>query len=220
VTQCYEQKRQDLCANITTNSAGIITGITLVPFNFASQTLRGVDIEASYRTEAGPGMLGLRGLFTHYISNKTDNGIDFPFEGAGVNAGGNATPSWNYRVTANYDIEKFGFNLTGRGFSSGVYDNSFIECQTTCPVSTVKNRTINDNHIAGAFYLDASLTYRFEVNKARMEAFVFVRNVLNTDPVLVGNGPTGNNTPAYPQTNRNLYDVLGRVFRMGIRMAI
>jgi outer membrane receptor protein involved in Fe transport len=53
-----------------------------------------------------------------------------------------------------------------------------------------------------------------------MEAFLFVRNLLNTDPVLVGNGPTGNNTPAYPQTNRNLYDVLGRVFRVGIRMAI
>lgn len=38
--------------------------------------------------------------------------------------------------------------------------------------------------------------------------------------VLVGNGPTGNNIPAYPQTNRALYDVLGRVFRMGFRLAI
>jgi len=35
--------------------------------------------------------------------------------------------------------------------------------------------------------------------------------------VLVGNGPTGNNTPAYPMTNRGLYDVLGRVYRMGVR---
>jgi hypothetical protein len=41
--------------------------------------------------------------------------------------------------------------------------------------------------------------------------------VFDTDPVLVGNGPTGNNTPAYPQTNRALYDVLGRVFRLGVR---
>jgi outer membrane receptor protein involved in Fe transport len=47
--------------------------------------------------------------------------------------------------------------------------------------------------------------------------FLYVRNLLNSDPVLVGNGPTGNNTPAYPQTNRGLYDVLGRVYRMGVR---
>jgi outer membrane receptor protein involved in Fe transport len=117
-------------------------------------------------------------------------------------------------------MEKFGFNLTGRGLSAGVYDNSFVECTSACPVSTVKNRTINSNRISGAFYLDASVTYRFELKSAKMEAFLFVRNLLNTDPVLVGNGPTGNNTPAYPQTNRNLYDVLGRVFRVGIRMAI
>ena len=179
-----------------------------------------MDIEASYRTTLGPGALSLRALATHYISNKTDNGIDFPFEGAGVNAGLNATPDWNYRLTANYDIDKFSFNLTGRGLSGGVYDNSYIECTSACPVSTVKNRTINNNHIPGAFYADASITYRFQVKSAKMEAFLYVRNLLNTDPVLVGNGPTGNNTPAYPQTSRSLYDVLGRVFRMGVRLAI
>ena len=219
-TLCYEQSNTAFCNNIQTDSAGRITGITLIPFNFAAQTLRGIDLEASYRVAAGPGNLSLRALATHYISNKTNNGIDFPFEGAGVNTGTSATPNWNYRLTANYDLEHLGFNLTGRGLSGGVYDNSYIECQTGCPVSTVKNRTINNNHIAGAFYLDASATYRFAMRSAKLEAFVAIRNLLNTDPVLVGNGPTGNNTPAYPQTNRNLYDTLGRVFRMGVRLAI
>jgi outer membrane receptor protein involved in Fe transport len=219
-TLCYEQSNAAFCNNIQTDSSGRITGITLIPFNFAAQTLRGIDLEASYRVAVGPGNLSLRALATHYISNKTDNGIDFPFEGAGVNFGTSATPNWNYRLTANYDLEHLGFNLTGRGLSGGVYDNSYIECQTGCPVSTVKNRTINNNHIAGAFYLDASATYRFAMRSAKLEAFVAIRNLLNTDPVLVGNGPTGNNTPAYPQTNRNLYDTLGRVFRMGVRLAI
>ena len=50
--------------------------------------------------------------------------------------------------------------------------------------------------------------------------FLSIRNLPNSDPVLVGNGPTGNNTPAYPQTNRALYDVLGRVFRLGVRVGI
>jgi hypothetical protein len=32
--------------------------------------------------------------------------------------------------------------------------------------------------------------------------------------VLIGNGPDANNVPAYTQTNRSLYDVVGRVFRI------
>jgi len=49
--------------------------------------------------------------------------------------------------------------------------------------------------------------------------FLSIRNVFNKDPVLVANGPTGDNTEAYPQTNRSLYDILGRVFRLGVRVA-
>jgi Asp-tRNA(Asn)/Glu-tRNA(Gln) amidotransferase A subunit family amidase len=45
-----------------------------------------------------------------------------------------------------------------------------------------------------------------------------VKNLFDRDPVLVGNGPDGNNTPAYPQTNRSLYDTFGRVFRVGLRV--
>ena len=82
------------------------------------------------------------------------------------------------------------------------------------------NRTVNRNDIAGAFYLDFNTSYEFEAGGGKFEAFLSIRNLLDTDPVLVGNGPTGNNTPAYPQTNRALYDVLGRVFRLGMRVRI
>ena len=224
-TLCLEQNRQDLCQFITFNGpAGVsspITGIRLVPFNFARQRARGIDFEASYRTDLGAGALTLRGLASHYITNLVDNGIDVPRDLAGQNAGaGDATPSWNYRLTANYDLQKWSFNLVGRGFSGGAYDNNFVECVTGCPASTAAARTINDNSIAGQWYLDASLTHRFAVADSKAEVFLYVRNLLNSDPVLVGNGPTGNNTPAYPQTNRSIYDVLGRVFRVGLRFEL
>ena len=224
-TLCLEQNRQDLCQFITFNGpAGVsspITGIRLVPFNFARQRARGIDFEASYRTDLGAGALTLRGLASHYITNLVDKGIDVPRDLAGQNAGaGDATPSWNYRLTANYDLQKWSFNLVGRGFSGGAYDNNFVECVTGCPASTAAARTINDNSIAGQWYLDASLTHRFAVADSKAEVFLYVRNLLNSDPVLVGNGPTGNNTPAYPQTNRSIYDVLGRVFRVGLRFEL
>ena len=47
---------------------------------------------------------------------------------------------------------------------------------------------------------------------------LIVNNVLNKDPVLVGNGPDGNNVPAYAQTNRSRYDVIGRTFRVSARV--
>jgi outer membrane receptor protein involved in Fe transport len=224
-TLCLEQNRQDLCQFITFNGpagpTSPITGIKLVPFNFARQRAKGFDIEASYRTDLGNGSLTLRGLVSHYIDNIVDNGIDVARDLAGQNAGGNeATPSWNYRLTANYDLERWSFNLVGRGFSGGVYDNNFVECTTTCPISTPQARTINTNRIAGQWYLDATLTHRFKVQSSDVEAFFYVRNLLNSDPVLVGNGPTGNNTPAYPQTNRSIYDVLGRVYRIGLRFTL
>jgi outer membrane receptor protein involved in Fe transport len=65
--------------------------------------------------------------------------------------------------------------------------------------------------------VDASITKKVKLGGSKVDLFLYVRNLLNSDPVLVGNGPTGNNTPAYPMTNRNLYDVLGRVYRMGVR---
>lgn len=222
VNLCYEQSIQDACANITT-TAGVgvtpagaaITGIKLIPFNFVGIRTEGLDFEASYRRPLGAGQLTLRALATHYISLYTDNGVDFPTEAAGQNSGN--VPNWTYRLTAQYDQGPLGLQITGRGLSDGVYDNSFIECQTGCPVSTVKNRTINDNHIDGAFYVDLAANYAFKVKDVGFQAFLSIRNLFDVDPVLVGNGPTGNNTPAYPQTNRNLYDFLGRVYRVGLR---
>lgn len=222
VDLCFEQSVQSFCDNITYLPVGDvqqISEILLVPFNFASQRAKGLDIEGSYQRPLGQGDLSLRALATHYIENTTDNGIDFPVDYAGVNQGGSATPSWSYRLSATYALETLSFTLIGRGVSSGVYNNSFIECASSCPTSTIEHRTINENDIDGAFYLDASATYAFTVGPAEAEAFLSIRNLFNTDPELVGNGPDGNNIPAYPQTNRLLYDTMGRVFRLGVRMS-
>lgn len=224
VTQCYEQANSAACSAIsTTGGRGVttpglvITSIELKPTNFVGIESKGIDIEASYRRPVGGGNLTLRALATRNISLFTNNGVDVPTEAAGQNSGN--LPLWNYRFSAGYEIGGWGMQLVGRGVTSGVYDNSYVVCSTDCPVSTVANRTVNTNRIAGAIYFDLQLNKNIVIAGAKTQAFLSVRNLFNTDPVLVGNGPTGNNTPAYPQTNRNLYDVLGRVFRMGLRFS-
>jgi len=219
-TLCLEQNRADICPFITFNgpvaASSLITGIRLVPFNFANVKVRGIDFEASYRFDLGGGKATLRALASHYIDNIFNNGIDVPEDVAGKNQG-DGVPAWNYRLTANYELDSWIFNMTGRGISSGVYNNNFFECTTGCPASTPANRTINTNRISGQWFVDASVTKKIKVAGSKADLFLSVRNLLNSDPVLVGNGPTGNNTPAYPMTNRGLYDVLGRVYRMGVR---
>jgi len=105
------------------------------------------------------------------------------------------------------------------GENTGVYDNTFIECDDDCPVSTVDHRTINDNRIDGAFYLDANVSYELHPfgGDVDMEVFFNVRNLTNEDPALVAQGPGGIAFPTQP-ANPALYDTLGRVYRVGVRM--
>jgi iron complex outermembrane receptor protein len=224
---CYSGSTAN-CANII-YSGGALNKIVIQPFNFASQHEKGFDIEASYRTPlsriaaALPGTLTLRGTTTRYIANVVDNKI-FPIDYAGVNggslAGGFSAPNWSYRISAFYEVGPANFNLVYRGFSDGVYGNDYVECTSACPVSTNRYRTINDNKIRGTGYVDASVTWKIKTEMAKDVSFTFVvNNLLNTAPVLVGNGPDGNNTPAYPQTNRSIYDVIGRSFRVSAKLA-
>lgn len=188
------------------------------PFNFAVQKAQGIDIETSYRVPVGSGDLMLRGMATRYIKNYFDNGIDAPTDTVGMNAPGGA-PKWLYRVQGSYDVNGFNFTLIGRGVSGGVYDTSFVECTSGCPASTVTHRTINDNKIKGAFYLDASVTQDFKLGDKEMQFFLSAANLLDKDPPVVAPGPAGS-AYATPATNQSIYDLLGRTFRVGMRFKL
>ena len=211
---CLEQGIQSFCQNLVYNSANVLQGINLKPVNFASLEAKGVDFEATYMKTIGPGDLTVRGMLTRYIDSTADNGINLPSN----DAGSISLPGWNYRVSAAYDVGSMTVNLIARGFSDTVYNTNWIECTSSCPASGPDIKTINDNDIAGTYYLDASFSYDLPVSRGEAQVFLYVNNLLNTDPEPVGNGPTGNNTPAYPQTNRVQFDTFGRLLRMGLRV--
>lgn len=139
-----------------------------------------------------------------------------PTDSVGSNSG-NGPPDWLYRATVAYSNDPLTVTLTGRGISSGTYLNNFIGCVSGCPVSTTDNPTINDNSLPGAFYMDASVSYKLNWNDMDLETFFSVQNLTDKDPAIVPAGPAGLSY-ASPPTNPALYDVLGRVFRVGVRM--
>ncbi|MXP00766.1 TonB-dependent receptor [Altererythrobacter xixiisoli] len=214
---CFEQNVQAFCDNII-YAAGSTTDITFINqtyMNFASQHVKGYDFEASYRMALGAGKLSLRGLATYYLQNITDTGFEAPNDSAGTRS----LPKLTYRAQIGYAFDSgFELNMIGRGFSDMVIDNDFIECTTACPATDPINRTINENDVKGSLYFDFNANYSFEVGPSKARAFIAIRNLFDRDPVLTGNGPDGNNTPAYPQTARSQFDTFGRVFRLGVSL--
>lgn len=229
IDQCFAGD-QAMCAFVTRQpltpaqiAAGIQYGdldsVIQKPINQNKRLVKGLDLEASYRTPLGDivdgwdGDLALRVVATHAITNATDTGV-LVTDTAGAN--GDSVPDWSMTINASYSLDPFRISWTGRYISPGVISNNFIECAAgSCPTPIPAGKTtVDTNQVAGYFTSDVSLAYRFyQDGQNNAEAFLTIDNVLDKDPARLPQ--TGN---AYsPHTNANLYDVLGRVFRGGIR---
>jgi iron complex outermembrane recepter protein len=192
--------------------------VNVQSFNLASIYTKGIDFEASYQKHLDSlGIVTFRGLATHVIRYSQNSGIanTIPTELAGVNVGtASNTPNWKVYMTQSWDISHFGVDLTERWVSAGVFGNQYIVCQSNCPIYTpgspaaVNNPTINNNHMAGALYLD--LGGRYSITDS-LTTFVKIDNVLNRDPVAAPQTNTG------LDVNPALYDTIGRVYRLGVR---
>ena len=223
---CVEFAVQRYCDNMVYDAGGTLQTINLLYENLNQMTARGVDYDLTYRFDVAdilagaPGALQFRFLATNYLENITDNGVT-AIDEAGANT--SATPDWKYRASIDYTLNDMRFNLTARGVSDGVLSNAYIECTTDCPVSVAPNYTINNNQVSGKVYLDgyASTTLAF-ANTGDVELYLQIRNLLDTDPAVVTYPAYqgSENRPGYLATNRSLYDVLGRQFKIGFRVEI
>jgi iron complex outermembrane recepter protein len=191
--------------------------VNVQDFNLASIYTNGLDLEGSYQLSLDkihlPGSLTVRALATHTINFMVNSGIPgtLPVQNAGVNApnaGYGSTPYWKLYGTQSWDFQHVGIDLTERWFSAGVFGHQYIVCQTNCPVSTVNNPTISYNTMPGEFYIDLGVRYSMT---DKLSAFFKVDNLFNRDPAPSPQTNTG------IDVNPALYDVIGRMFRLGVR---
>jgi iron complex outermembrane recepter protein len=217
VNRCFEGLA-DFCAAITpdpANPSRVL--IARQPVNFSSILLRGLDFEAAYRMSIGNGTFALRGLATRYIENTVATGVPgfTPLNSVGTLGVGTGTqsitPKWIYRISASFDTNDYSLTAVARGVGSGRYDATGVECSSACPVSTNQFPTYEDNSIGGATYVDLNATFKFSaMSNSDGEFFVNVTNVFDADPILL------------PETglaaNSTYSDLLGRAFRVGVRL--
>jgi outer membrane receptor protein involved in Fe transport len=192
-----------------------ITQVVLEPFNLATQVTDGFDYEASYQFDLQnwevPGSFVLRFLATNTSKFITNSGLPttIPLESAGANTG--VTPHWKLFGQETYSLDRWSFTIGERWISPGVFNWAYIQCTSGCPLPTANNPTINQNHMAGALYLDVGGSYNFDDN---VQAYFKVDNVANVDPP-----PSPSLTPAPNSdgSNPSLYDTIGRMFHIGVR---
>jgi outer membrane receptor protein involved in Fe transport len=229
VDRCQLENVTQLCSLIERNpQTGLITGVSTLPANVASQSARGFDFEASYRmpladfNENWGGNLTLRALATLYTKLETVDGSNI-LRGEGVNAGGAGglaatngifAPDIKYLLSVGYTSETgFSTTISARGFTGGVYNNSFVYCTSGCPASTANNPTVGfENKTPGDFDVDIALNQKLMGDA--IEVFFAVDNVFNSDPALIA--ATFNNGFYQGLANSN-YDQVGRSFRLGTR---
>ena len=221
VDQCFAG-RMAFCDSIVRGPDGHILDIYQQPVNFVSQLNRGIDFELSYRmplanfVSSWGGDLTFRGMATHYLKAVVNNGLTPPVNVVGQNGG---LPDLRYRLSVGYSRGPVSIGLAARGISDGTVNNSWIECNSGCPTSTVENRTIEvgGNHVPGYLYFDSSLAYDVSFGGFGSELFANVRNLLDRDPVRAPVGG-GSGTRGNRGTYDGVYDMLGRTFHFGLRM--
>ena len=217
--QCYAGK-QEFCVNVT---RGVTTGgaigfsrVQTTRYNLATRISRGLDFEAGYRMGLDSivsnwvGDLRLRGLFSYYLKDFENNGQ--PGFDPVRNDGTIALPRYRYNVTATYSLDPVDVSLTWRGAPSSTKLNSYIVCSTACPVSSPQHQTVNENYRAGSMYFDLNLSYRLAIGDSDSQFYFNVKNLANADPTVDNGG-----IPFAPMVTLDSQDLLGRVFRAGLR---
>lgn len=211
---------QSYCASVERSPTGQITFMTVQPINADTHKTSGVDLEASYNmplsniVSSWGGELLFRALATYTETNKSVQNNEI-IETAGQNYGlatATGIPTWRWQARVTYSADPFTVHLAARGLSGGDIDTDWIQCTANCPTSTVINRTVDNNHIDGAVYFDTAFGYRFMNGAA--EAYLRIDNALDKDPPVA--------TIDYflsPGVNPSMYDVLGRMYRAGVRFS-
>ncbi|MGE3476367.1 MAG: TonB-dependent receptor plug domain-containing protein [Rhodospirillaceae bacterium] len=232
---CF-QGNQTACSAFTREGSGAsaVIKIAVQPQNFATETAKGIDFEASYSmplsnlSDGLDGNLGLRFLATHFIDYVVNTGIpnQLVFDYAGVNGsggglggGGSGVPSWRINSSIQYALDPINVGFAFRWISSGINQVTNVECTSGCPTGlSPQLLTVSDNHVKSAMYVDFNAAYKLALtDTAETELFLNIRNIANADPAIAVRGPGGSSFDFAPTPAGGNYDVLGRVFRAGVK---
>jgi len=205
--QCAEG-RQEMCALTERDSTGLLLSVRNYQLNIASQLSEGVDIALDYSHRIGPGRLILRSLATHRIHNRSNTlgvirdtvGSIAPLP-ASVPGGSGGSPSWEGNLQATYDASRWQGTVGMRWLGSAKLSQAWGSLD------------VDDNHVSAYTVFDLRANYYLDADR-KFQIYGAVDNVLDRDPPIV---PRLLDGWFYIPTRVGMYDLLGRVYRIGAR---
>jgi len=201
----------DLCPLIERDESNAITRVNNTLLNLNQLKTKGIDIEATFTTPIGQGDFTLRGLGTYVFDLVTVDAagmVDRAGQVGSPVSQESGVPDFTGRIIADYAMDRWEIGLEAEYISSGVYNVNQIGPGQDGYDPTLPN-SVSDNLVGDYWYFDARLAVRPLANPD-IEFYLRVDNLFDKDPP--------NNMPSsYGSTNPILYDVVGRMYRMGVR---
>ena len=183
--------------------------------NLNTVTVSGYDFETAYRTAMPFGLNGnltLRALVNYAPHNNTYNPLTrLTTENSNIL---NAQPKLGYNLGVGYDNDRIDFNLQFRGFGKRRGNPLIYNADGSLNASTIlgpedagyvvtANNTINQNRFAAQVVVNTSLNVKIN---DKLSVFGNIDNLLDVEP------------PAL--TTSNVYDLIGRRYRVGVRVQL
>ena len=214
VNLCY-QGQTALCQNVVRDADNQLVSIANVNLNLNQLVTRGLDIEAQYRIPVGNGEISLRGLATRIFELTTVTPTGSVTDRAGQNGSPTSQPSgvpnWQVNAYVGYTTGPFSGQIQARYISPGTRDNTLIGPEQAGYSTTLPNST-NTNHIGAYWYFNLNAQYDLITDGNRkLQIFGVVNNLTDKAPPPAPS--------SFGPTNNVLYDVLGRVYRIGVRFS-
>jgi len=187
-------------------------------FNQAKTVTDGFNWESTYQFTLAdflpiPGDFTFRALATYVTSFKVTPGLPgtFPLQQAGNNDG--AIPHLKAFLTQSYQGDNWEFHASQNWISEGRRaPANYIQCNPgTCPVPTLQNPTIDDLYTPGIFYFNIGGSINLNDN---WTLYGQIDNLLNKSPPPLY---VNYQNPLNSGANTQLYDLIGRMFKVGVR---
>ena len=190
--------------NQLTYTGGVLTQVATTPINANSQSVSGIDFQADYRTPFLTGALDLH-LVGNYMDHQTQTaqGITLDYAGAiGPDSSPRGIPKFRSTLSATYVEGPWQGTVQGRVIGAAKLNNAWGPLD------------VDNNSIPMVAYLDLRASYKWNDN---IQFYGAIDNVINTPPPI----PAGTTSALnfYDQSIRDdIYDAIGRAFRIGIRV--
>jgi len=229
VNLCF-QGNATLCNQVVRDSTGTLVSVSNTNLNLNRLNTRGIDFELDYNTRLTglgiPGNLAFRGLMTHVMRLTTIDPTGTAIDRSGMIgspvSSPSGLPSWEGNFATTYTNGPFSGTVQVRYVGPGVRDVTLVGpddpryqtllTATTCPAPLAAACSVNINHAPAYAYVNINGQYKvIDDGNKKVELFFAIKNLFNTDPP--------NYLPSsFGPTNNVLYDVLGRAYRVGVRV--